>query len=765
MEHRKLCKPVPQLPKASRKSRALPGANPGAAQGLGGGERDWATQLRLNNAEQMHAEWLREQKDMMQRREDGLRKLKAGQRRWRKSHVEWRRRRAVLELAEEEKEEALQAANSKFAPSQDGSSQGGKSGSHKSADRSDNRSPRSGEQLELPRATNSNRSSPSCSDSETQSKSENSETVNSSPFPPRSQASSQLTNRSSIFSAATPGERSTSANSDQLMLRSSLRNNSLLEAPKALLRRTSQSHRHSLPRTASIPTIEELPAAPGGDEGYQSFNGVLAGGIEMDVEIHQRERRRSLSLMVTPADDSDSAQKTNSKQKTLAIIDLDQEEEDLGGDSEDEGKKLDPLQIVQVAYQQWEEWRKEFPMEVLNQLSNKYESWEMDDSGLSTTRVTTVGEVEEVCVEFLGWNPKIIRSALKAQGVLKPQPSEQKQIRKNSVELAQLDVQQISSITMEEAEAVRGNAVHFSSLPKFLDLIRSALELAELEEPEALWSEWDYQALLACFRNSASAKSQLPVGKLFQSLQALDFAELQLTTAEQQRWLANITKLVLASKVISKKGYGQPGEVMETSRVGMLSFRDYLRIASMALRDSERARRIREFAEEKEAQQRYNFGLLELEDMRQLYETFAEMYKPNNKGVREDLDKCMMALLKTCNAEFEEHDEERIQEILSSAMEGPTEVKGGPAFQAQRLDDEIKLNQFISWILAIFHQGVILQGPSELTVQDLENRKGFAASMLREQLEGGISDQAGRKSADSQEGRRLSVGSIIFEQM
>eukprot|EP00913_Durusdinium_trenchii_P017549 g16490.t1 len=162
-----------------------------------------------------------------------------------------------------------------------------------------------------------------------------------------------------------------------------------------------------------------------------------------------------------------------------------------------------------------EEWRTEFPVEVLNQLTAAFESWH-EEEGLRTTSLRGLNHVLRY---LLGWPPKVL------QHVLEEPPPER------------LCFQNLRDF-LETAVVLKLDSHD-----------EEALEEAEIEEPEVLWSEWDLNLVKESFRKySSSSSNTMPVVNLFKAVEALGFRELQMNTYGRQRWIGLITKEILALK-------------------------------------------------------------------------------------------------------------------------------------------------------------------------------------------------------------------------
>ncbi|CAJ1349584.1 unnamed protein product, partial [Effrenium voratum] len=215
---------------------------------------------------------------------------------------------------------------------------------------------------------------------------------------------------------------------------------------------------------------------------------------------------------------------------------------------------------------------------VLNQLTAAFETWREEDS----RRSASLRSMNHVLRYLLGWPPSVLQQVL------------------------------------EDPDADR---LTFASLSDFLKLVKHALEEAEMVEPDVLWSDWDLHLVRESFRKySVKTSNTMPVVHLFQAVAALGFEELHLEDSERQRWLAGITKQVLARKddlKVPVELSRRESLVPPPPRAGAgahVTFRDFLRIASRALRESEKEHRADEFQEECKAIQALNYGLLEVEE-------------------------------------------------------------------------------------------------------------------------------------------------------
>lgn len=343
-----------------------------------------------------------------------------------------------------------------------------------------------------------------------------------------------------------------------------------------------------------------------------------------------------------------------------------------------------------------EEWRTEFPVEVLNQLTAAYESWR-DEDGLRTVSLRSLNHVLRY---LLGWPSTVLQHVLEA-----PPPER----------------------------------LCFQNLRDFLELVRHALEEAELEAPDVLWSEWDLNLVRESFRKYSSKTSNtMPVVNLFQAIEVLGFPELKMNTSDQQRWLAQITKAVLARKEhrkspveISRRESWAPPPNARAGLGAHLTFRDFLRIASRALRDAEKENRRHEFQTECEVIRCSSFGVLQVEDMRELHGSFCAL-KISMVG-KANCDTMQELLQRITQQSVDSADLQKLRTLLR-----PTDAKGRESKEAQQ--EPVPFVTFLRWMRDIREMGIegfsslFGRRGSDITMEELEKRRGFHIAVLKEQL-------------------------------
>lgn len=652
---------------------------------LEGAVGHWACDLRFYN-DQLLEEVRKEQQCFHRRRDDALSKLKMSQRKWRQKHVEW----------EQKQKQPLRET--------------------RLSSKSMSLTMRSIEDPEIPEINlpdsydrNIAGDSPSlCSESSTDG--DSSPTIShprsslarssaSSINPQNSTVTDSYSEHLAVLAADMQGKKRMSLSEELSSEESEVPRRQSLEVPKALLRRQSSLRRGSSGGTNPIHPIEEK------DDHDPELDKplVLEGDIDLTGESHERERRRSIAQAA-------------GGENTWNILPADKDVV--------KRVRIDPTKFTQTAHQRWEEWRRDFPLDTLNQLAHAFESWHLENGH----RITSLGMVEDVVHVSMGWSPRVVRNIVEATGLIPENPDMTSRVRRSSALLLDADVQQtMSEIDEDEVvDQLRDHPLNFGKVTDLLDFIRSALELAEREEPEVLWSEVDYQSLVAVFKLASSSHNSLPVKNLIGAINALDFEELRLETALEQQRLANITKLIIANRLARRQQQGKNSQEKDGSLKGAIGFRDFARVASMSLRDAERTNRMKEFGEERNAVKDSGFGLLEVEDMRELHEAFCKLVQPNASGQRRSALDGILRLLRGCNIRgFKANEVDRLQGIVQTDGDFPAD------------GSEITFSAFVSWMDTIAEEGLAdltREGQTCIALEDLADRGGFAAAMLREQI-------------------------------
>lgn len=756
---------------------------------LQGTVRDFACDLRFYNNELL-IEVLHEQECFQRKRHDALDKLKTSQRKWRQRRVEWQKKQ------NQPAREAQPASKSSVRNS---------SNSEVSSDSFSSQEEQESESMEINvphvfRRDNSGASlaaSPSlCSESSAASS-----CSRSSPSGQRSADRSSLARSSTDdgsneqlahLAMQMQGRRRLTLTDigTQIQERLSLggRRVSLeLPTPQPLLRRHSRRRGNIWANTLGGTLAASMSAgSPGTSQSPSSISSIgetssdsrsdmdssLAGEIDPTGESHQRERRRSIAQAAGGSDRSSRSYNTegNAWSGMHALNwDFDESDEEVP-ECHELAERPDAAEFMHTMYQKMEEWRRDFPIDTLNELANAFESWGIENG----RRVTTLGVLEDVVHVALGWSRRVVRNIAKHQGLIPDQSAtpdqsasgleidvlrpaskavttekkgaasqmaaalgRRNQNRRRSSSALLLEAVE-KKINPDDAEnQSRNHELTFSSVADLLNLVRNALELAEKEEPEVLWAEADYQVIVAVFKHAASAQNSVSVKHLIDAINALSFRELRLETALDQQRLVNITRLVLANRLARRQQQGKD----DAKRQGTISFRDFVRVVSMALHDAERTKRMKEFSQERDAVKAFGFGLLEVEDMRELYESFCALLQPNDSGQRRSALDGMLRLLRGCS----------VNGLRAEKVDQLQSVVQADDRDAFANDSEISFACFIGWMDAMAAQGLAditftREGQTLITMEDVKERDGFAATMIRENLPEGA-EPSGRRSS------------------
>lgn len=337
----------------------------------------------------------------------------------------------------------------------------------------------------------------------------------------------------------------------------------------------------------------------------------------------------------------------------------------------------------------WEEWRVDFPLAVLDTLADFLESCVL--SGPEGQHAMSLADVERIASKVLGFPPTAVRDEVFAQGLLSPQQAT--------------------------------GELLFGSLHDFLSFFRGAVDRVEREDVSALWSPDDIRHIADAFQRHASDGMVL-VPNLFNLIEDLCFDDLRANTVASQRFLACITTMVMESKVTSAAGMETQREALNAGNA--LSFEDVVRVVTVALREKEKGRRHEAFRAEQNARRVAGFSLAETEDLRELHRTYA-----SQRTAGADNLASMLSFLSVCGLRQLRKEEEQTLAIILS-RHAPGQDSGQPP------DHEVPFHAFMLWMKEIFeqHLGDIRWhgGQDPPTLQDLEDRRGFAMAMLRDEI-------------------------------
>jgi len=346
----------------------------------------------------------------------------------------------------------------------------------------------------------------------------------------------------------------------------------------------------------------------------------------------------------------------------------------------------------------WEEWRTDFPIEVLNALAEFFETFPRDGDG---GRVISLVALEAVTSKVLGFPPNAIDQELTSRAQL----GDPKYVEMGYV---------------------------FSCLSRFLDLIRSTVNRVSKESADLLWSSEDLQHIATTFQRHANGSGRLPVAQLFAVVQDLGFDELEVEQVDQQRWLANITAVVIENGK-------QRHTICDPAHVGSLSFQELCRIVTRALHEKERGRRALSFSREQDVRRQCGFALAEMEDLRELHNQYLAVEVQGNNGALPRL----VTLFHICGVrDFSTEEVAALKVIVQSHLPDTPKPAGGM----------VPFDIFMLWMKDVFAQGVgdlRLHNRPTGAAPDLD-RQGFAAAMLREmhshQFHEATSSSGGHKS-------------------
>jgi len=155
-----------------------------------------------------------------------------------------------------------------------------------------------------------------------------------------------------------------------------------------------------------------------------------------------------------------------------------------------------------------------------------------------------------------------------------------------------------------------------------------------------------------------------------------------------------------------------------------LSLEDFSMVVTAALREKERERRRAQFAREQEVRLEADFGPLEVEDLRELHRVLLRVEVEGNRDVLAKL----LVLFHGCGIrELSRHEISGLRHIVRQGAKEP---------EAHMLET-VPFELFMTWMQGVFEQGIgdlQFTGQETVTVEDLEQRRGFAAAMLREHL-------------------------------
>ncbi|CAK0837070.1 unnamed protein product [Prorocentrum cordatum] len=374
----------------------------------------------------------------------------------------------------------------------------------------------------------------------------------------------------------------------------------LLKSPpvRASPKDSSKGSSKSSSKSSSTSRAQRRRAHQPGDAAADASGG---GGSVHDPFDHDGE------MQSLPSQD-DAWDPDSSKRSSLAQVDAGApilEEEDEEDDPRESG-----VCVSDLGLELWEEWRAEFPLEVLNSLAEFYEGCEVQEDG---SRAACLGRVGEAISGALALGREAVDQEAAARGLVLPAPPPAGVARGGGgVQPAAPPGGEPEASASEDLQRW-GRLLSFATLPGLLDLARGAVCRVEKDDPRRLWSADALLEVQLIFRRNMNALQRLPVAQLFQVLGSLGLEVLRADSVETQRWLVDVTKEVVHDRGTRASKLG----------VGSISFQEFLQIATVALREKERQRRRAAFQLEQAAWRAAGFRLLEAEDLRELHSAFV----------------------------------------------------------------------------------------------------------------------------------------------
>jgi len=490
----------------------------------------------------------------------------------------------------------------------------------------------------------------------------------------------------------------------------------------------TEERRESLPQRGSRQLNSEPPAEiarTGGGIGRQ----MPVGGKPADGSDETGVEERKSSVQSLPGSSNRRESEEDASSRTLinaamsfgALDPMPGAEPQEAEEAKFEAEHSEAVQQVvihesdamMIVHGKLRAWRAFFPLEVLNKLADTYDSWPC----VSGCHTTTVEILEEVMQNLLGWSVTYAKAALKKQCITRD-PSinpEERKPNSNSPQLAENKIRKDGE--REEVESQAPSKISFRCLAEVLEVVSKAVEFVEMEYPEALWSYIDLHMATKRFKEFATAKGDMAVANLFLSLRSLGFQQMQLATLEDQRSLSDIVKIALAHKAKAQDTGSEQRGRRSINAEKTLSCQDFLRIASIFLRQSDQSSRLIEFEAEMKASAQFSFGLLEVEDIRCLFDVFTEL---RASGASDGILACFLSFLQRCGIKVADEEVVRIDEIVLKSTRDS--------------EDAWSFSTFIGWLRFMHDQGI---GDLKLVVKassshDLQGRTGFLAVILRE---------------------------------
>jgi len=330
----------------------------------------------------------------------------------------------------------------------------------------------------------------------------------------------------------------------------------------------------------------------------------------------------------------------------------------------------------------WEQWRTEFPLEVLNTVAEFYEACELDPHG---RRRINLSLLQEVVTSVFGLPPEVAGCICK-EGQLR-----------NLLPVGSLS----DSVEMR-----------MPSLTNLLALIQGSIERIEELDARLLWAQEDVNQMRSIFNQHVHLNDTMPMAQLFQAIDEVGLAQLECKSAESQKWLIGVIRKI----------FSRPKRV-ESSMKNAITFDDFIRIVTAASKAKSREPRHAEFKAEQHARREAGFLPSEMEDLRELHGTYVSMQEDGKSSTLAQI----LHLFQACQVrDLEKQEVVQLRHIIDSYASSHDE------------DAKAPFPIFMMWMKEIFELqigGLTLDthnsGPC--AAPPPIEKKGFAFAMLREQ--------------------------------
>jgi len=322
--------------------------------------------------------------------------------------------------------------------------------------------------------------------------------------------------------------------------------------------------------------------------------------VESNAASKVSSKRSSINTVETSKSAKEACERLEEGEKHHAI----QEEEGYEESDGDAGEAALTLAEIAVEHrlgqltlsrsssiESWEEWRAEFPLEVLDELADFYGGAEPGADGY---RALDPADLAAALAGSLGLEPAAV-------------------------------LQELEACRAASGDGPEGRQLRFLCLAELLDLARGTLARLEREQEQLLWSREDLEQMeFAVLRHANAETGCVASCQLFEVIREFGFASINVEQPEQQRLIADATRSILqgrGSEFLPGSPRGRP--TLNSTTLGHLSAQDIIGITGMVLRSVQRERRRAEFQRERRARREAGFSHPEVEDLRELFRTFT----------------------------------------------------------------------------------------------------------------------------------------------